>query len=252
MVVAYFRENNAIGNAETLVQHPAGKIEIVRLNESGRENPDVFGHMTIEGAGAKNQMTEKLVTYQNYRSMIKNLVEESFVPQDEMEILLEAFLEMAYDFVEELVYLTYESEIIEPERRRGLFQNLAEKARESGRLGESELEMLAEYEADMMPQERIINGYLQMGMELPGAYKITLGDVGRAKEGTEPTYNILYLQIQYCNLHFPEAFDRNVERGFSLNEVQALKDLIRQEKQLDTLAKIYFNQFIEKVERRYK
>lgn len=239
MTVAYFRENTV-------------KIEVSRLNESGQDNPDVFGYMTIEGSGAKNQMIEKQVTYQNYRTMMEKLVEESYVPQEVMETLLDAFLEMAYDFVEELVYLTYESEIIEPEKRRSLFLKLAQKARESGRLGEYELDMLADYEADMMPQERIINGYLQMGMELPGAYKITLGDVGRAKEGTEPTYNILYLQIRYCNLHFPEAFDRNVERGFSLNELQALKDLIRQEKQLDTLAKIYFNRFIEQVERRYK
>ena len=239
MTVAYFRENTV-------------KIEVSRLNESGQDNPDVFGYMTIEGGGAKNQMIEKQVTYQNYRTMMEKLVEESYVPQEVMETLLDAFLEMAYDFVEELVYLTYESEIIEPEKRRSLFLSLARKARESGRLGEYELDMLADYEADMMPQEGMISGYMQLCMTLPNGYEITIGDYGRTKEQTGPNDSVLCIGIRYCNARQPEVFDKNIEKHFSLKEVPELKDLIRQEKQLDTLAKIYFNRFIEQVERRYK
>ena len=117
---------------------------------------------------------------------------------------------------------------------------------------EEELIMLQHIKEDMQPTEKIVNGFLQLGMELPNGYRITLGDYGREKKNTKPNDNILHLHIRYFNLCFPEVFDRNFERGFSLNEVRVLKDLIHQEKQLDTLAKIYFNRFIEKVERRYK
>ena len=148
MTVAYFRKSNLYNDVETVVNNQAGEIRIVCYNEQKKGKSDTFGYMTIQGKDAKNPMAMKLVTYQNYRDMMAKLADESFASSEEMETLFEAFLEMAYDVVEELFYLTYESEIIEPERRLGLYQNLSKKLRESGRLAEYEIEAMADYEAE--------------------------------------------------------------------------------------------------------
>ena len=149
-----------------------------------------------------------------------------------------------------LVYLVYGSEAVKPNERRRMFHSLSSTILKNNRFTAEEIEDLQQMEMDLIPHEREINGFLQLRMKLPNGYEITLGDYGRKTAGPED--NILHLQIRYCNLHFPAAFDRNIERGFSMAEARLLRDLIKQESQLDWLAEIYFIRFIDRVISRYK
>lgn len=232
------------------VKHPNG--DYVRLVRYAGRTQDELGEITISSKRAKHRIEKNLITYANYRVKMKLLVEETLVSPTEKLFLYEHFLSLAYDPLEELVYLTYESELIDPQERRSLFNHLAYRLNALGCLGEADAEMLEEYQAEMLPKEESISGYLQMFMTLPNGYEIVMADYGTPKEQLGPKDSILVLGIRYCNPRFPAVFDRDTTLYFSLEEVGKLRALLRNENQLDEVGEYHFKEFIDKVVSRYR
>ena len=154
--------------------------------------------------------------------------------------------------IDDLVYQVYGSEVIDPQQRRELFTAASEHMKEHGLLDDDDLEYLQAIQGDITPKEEIVNGFVRLRLELPHGFYMTVGSYGRPIEATGPNDNIIHLELNYWNPHFPRVFDRSINRGYSLNELRDLIELIRTEKQLESAAAGYFIEFVDRIKRQYK
>lgn len=240
------------GRRITKVDH-AGleKVIITQYTDIDRM-PGQLGNIQMLGERVRHPMLSWIITTENRMKVLDSLLDENFLSKNERETVLLAFLELAATSIDDLVYLVYGSEVIDPAQRRKLFMMAAAYMKENKSLYDDDIEYLQAIEGDITPKEEIINGFVRLRLELPHGFYMTLGDYGRAKEHTGPKDNIIHLQINYWNPKFPRVFDRSIERGFCMDELQALKEIIHSEKQLDSVAEGYFMEFVDRIKRHYK
>ena len=239
------------GNRVTKIDY-AGleKIEVRQYPEPTELGQ--LGTLTMIGERVRYPAEYWIITKDNRLEALERLLGINFLPPAEKETLVLAFLELAATNIDDLVYLVYGSEVLNPARRRKYFMMVSAYMKENDLLDSDDWEYLQGIEANISPKEEIVHGFVRLRLELPQGFYMTVGSYGRPVDQTKPDDNIIHLEISYWNPHFPRVFDRSINRGYSLNELQDLIKLIREEKQLDGVAEGYFIEFVDRIKRQYK
>ena len=139
-----------------------------------------------------------------------------------------------------LIGMVYDTGVVHPEQRRGLFHRLANWIIENN-IGDDDSYLL-QMKEDMEPRIYIWESSRQLIMEMPYVYKIVVCDYNRPKEDTGPDDPIFIVGIN-------EAED---SEEYTLKELPRLKKFIQDNEHFDSLARNKYMEFIKEVENRYR